>query len=43
MSNGNLVGLFFLDLQKALESFDHSILLEKLGNVDIGSVDWFRS
>ena len=43
LSGGKLVGLVLLDLQKAFDCVDHGILLEKLGKMGVGSVDWFRS
>ena len=43
MSGGNLVGLVLLDLQKAFDVVDHGILLGKLTEMGVGSVDWFRS
>ena len=43
LSGGNLVGLVLLDLQKAFDCVDHGILLEKLGRMGVGSLDWFRS
>ena len=43
MSKGRLVGLVLLDLQKAFDCVDHGVLLEKLGKMGVGSLDWFRS
>ena len=43
LSKGKLVGLVLLDLQKAFDSVDHGILLQKLEFMGIKSVDWFRS
>ena len=43
LSRGRLVGMVLLDLQKAFDCVDHGILLEKLGRMGVGSVDWFRS
>ena len=43
VSKGRLVGLVLLDLQKAFDCVDHSILIEKLGRMGVGSLDWFRS
>ena len=43
LSEGKLVGLVLLDLQKAFDCVDHGILLEKLRVMGIKSVDWFRS
>ena len=43
VSGGKLVGLVLLDLQKAFDCVDHGILLSKLTEMGVGSVDWFRS
>jgi hypothetical protein len=45
MDKGNLVGGVFLDLSKAFDLIDHSILITKLGNVGINghALDWFHS
>ena len=43
MGRGNLVGLVLLDLQKAFDTVDHDILLEKLGAMGVTSISWFRS
>ena len=43
MGRGNLVGLVLLDLQKAFDTVDHGILLEKLGSMGVTSILWFRS
>ena len=43
VSGGKLVGLVLLDLQKAFDCVDHGILLGKLTEMGVGSVDWFRS
>ena len=43
VSKGNFVGMVLIDLQKAFDCVDHSILLKKLRVMGIGNLDWFRS
>jgi hypothetical protein len=43
ISKGNLVGMILIDLQKAFDTVNHTILCEKLSAMGVGSVDWFRS
>ena len=43
MSQGKLVGMVLLDLQKAFDCVDHDLLLLKLKGMGVGSIDWFRS
>ena len=43
VSKGKLVGLVLLDLQKAFDTVDHGVLLQKLGFMGVRSVSWFRS
>ena len=43
MGKGNLVGMVLIDLQKAFDTVDHGILLQKLGAVGVSSVGWFDS
>ena len=42
-SKGNVTGMVLIDLQKAFDTCDHSILLRKLLGMGVTSVDWFRS
>ena len=45
MDNGELTGVVFLDIQKALDSIDHNILLDKLKLYGISQMElkWFQS
>ena len=43
MGKGSLVGLVLMDLQKAFDTVDHRILLDKLESMGVSSVSWFRS
>ena len=45
MSNGNLVGMVCIDLQKAFDTVEHTILLSKLSAIGFSdsAVNWFRS
>ena len=42
-SQGLYTGMVLLDLQKAFDTVDHQILVNKLKNMGIGSVEWFSS
>ena len=45
MDNGELTGVVFLDIQKAFDSVDHNILLDKLKFYGISQMEfkWFQS
>ena len=45
MTDGKLVGMVCIDLRKAFDTVDHSILLDKLHSIGASpsSVNWFRS
>ena len=43
MGHGNFTGMVLIDLAKAFDTVDHSILLDKLRAIGVSSVDWFDS
>ena len=43
ISEGDYVGMVLLDLQKAFDTVNHTILCEKLKMMGVGCVDWFIS
>ena len=45
MDNGKLAGVVFIDIRKAFDSIDHSILLKKLAYYGVSQVEftWFQS
>ena len=42
-SDGKVTGMIFIDLQKAFDCVDHSLLIRKLSAMGVASTDWFRS
>ena len=43
ISEGDYVGMVLLDLQKAFDTVNHTILCEKLKIMGVGCVEWFMS
>ena len=43
IAEGKYVGMVLLDLQKAFDTVDHAILLNKLKHMGVGCTDWFKS
>ena len=43
IGKGNFVGMVSIDLQKAFDTVDHSILIDKLHAAGVDNVEWFRS
>ena len=43
IGKGNLVGMVLIDLQKAFDTVDHAILLDKLSAIGVSSTAWFES
>jgi ribonuclease P/MRP protein subunit RPP40 len=43
MGKGNLIGMVLIDLQKAFDTVDHFILLEKSCAMGVTSISWFHS
>ena len=45
LNRDDITGLIFLDISKAFDSLDHSLLLEKLRAIGLAnnSINWFKS
>ena len=43
MAAGRMVGMVMIDLQKAFDTVNHDILLEKMKAMGVTSIPWFRS
>ena len=43
IGKGNMVGMVLIDLQKAFDTVDHGILIEKLKSIGVSSFPWFES
>ena len=43
LASGKLVGMVLIDLQKAFDTVDHGILLDKLKAIGVDSLGWFES
>ena len=43
IAKGNMVGMVLIDLQKAFDTVDHTILRDKLSAIGISSTKWFES
>ena len=43
IGRGNFVGMVLIDLQKAFDTVDHDILIDKLQAVGVDGSQWFRS
>ena len=45
IDKGQITGLVFLDLTKAFDTIDHSVLLDKLASLEFSkaSVQWFKA
>ena len=43
MGHGRFVGMVLIDLQKAFDTVDHGILIDKLRAIGVNSVSWFES
>ena len=43
IGKGNMVGMVLIDLQKAFDTVDHTILRDKLQSIGVSSTAWFES